>query len=440
MNNPYQNALKQLTAVAGLINLEPAILKRLSRPDNVYRAKLVIKMDNGRKATFPAWRSQHNNALGPYKGGIRYHPGVNEDEVKALSTWMTWKSGVIGLPYGGSKGGITVDPKKLSVGELERLSRAYVQAFAPYIGPWIDVPAPDVNTDGRIMAWMVDEYEKIGGKAIKSKDCVWGNQGVNPRATFTGKPLEIGGSLGRTEATGLGGFYILTQLVKKMKLKPKQTTVAVQGFGNVGFWFAKFAQQAGFQVIAVSDSQGGITSYKSKDKSYKGLDIEKILEWKKKNGTVIGFPGTEKISNQELLELTVDILVPSALENVITDKNADRIKAKTIIEMANGPVTPEADEILQKKGIISVPDVLSNAGGVTVSYFEWVQNLQGYYWEKEEVFAKLEKLMVSAFDRAWTKYSELKNLKKTKFKITMRLAVYALAVERVARAIRVMGR
>ncbi len=434
MANAYKNALKQLDKVAKIINLDKKILAQLSTPDNVFKADLKIKMDSGKISVFKAFRSQHNCALGPYKGGIRYHQNVSEDEVKALSTWMTWKSGVIGLPYGGSKGGIIVDPKKLSAGELERLSRAWVRAFGDKIGPWVDVPAPDVNTDGQIMAWMVDEYVKVqsslqfGGQA-KFKVQKWGNVGVNTRATFTGKPLSIGGSQGRTEATGLGGFYVFREMAKKLKMKPGSTSVAVQGFGNVGYYFAKFAADAGYRVVTVSDSRGGI--YQKN-----GLDINKVLAWKEKTGKVSGFPGTKDISNQALLELAVDVLVPSALENVIDDKNAKNIKAKLIVEMANGPVTPEADEILRSRKIYSVPDVLANAGGVTVSYFEWVQNLQGYYWEKDEVFAKLEKLMVSAFDRAWKKYGELK---KKNIDIDMRMAVYALAVERVAEAMKVMG-
>lgn len=431
MSNPYKNALKQLNQVAKLIKLDRQILEQLSSPDNVFQADLKIKMDSGKFKTFKAFRSQHNNALGPYKGGIRYHSNVTKDEVKALSTWMTWKSGVIGLPYGGAKGGIIVDPKKLSQKELERLSRAWVKAFAKNIGPWVDVPAPDVNTNSQIMAWMINEYEKIQNKTLKNK---WLNMGVNTRATFTGKPIEIGGSQGRTEATGLGGFYIFQELVKKLKLKPVKTTIAVQGFGNVGYWFAKFAHQAGFRVVAISDSKGGIYVPS-------GINPDMTLECKQKTGTVAKCACTDKncsmahgktITNEELLLLDVDILAPSALENVITDKNAKNIKAKAILELANGPVTPEADKILYKKGIIAVPDVLANAGGVTVSYFEWVQNLQGYYWEKEEVFKKLKKKMVSAFNASWEKQKELK--------ADMRMAVYALAVSRVAESMKIMGK
>ena len=432
MSSAYQNALKQLKEVAKILNLDRKITAQLGRPNAVHRAFLKVKMDSGKTAVFKAWRSQHNNALGPYKGGIRYHPNVSEDEVKALSTWMTWKSGIIGLPYGGAKGGIQVDPKKLSEGELERLSRAYVMAFGQYIGPWVDIPAPDVNTTPQIMAWMVSEYEKLNIKNQK-----WGNTGVNSRATFTGKPIEIGGSQGRTEATGLGGVYVLTELARKLKIKNEKLKIGIQGFGNVGYYFALFAEQAGFRVMAVSDSKGGIQVDKGQGNKVISLNIKKAMEWKKKMGNVAGYPGTEKITNEELLELPVDVLVPAALENVITDKNATKIRVRAIVEMANGPVTPEADMILTKRGIISVPDVLANAGGVTVSYFEWVQNLQGYYWEKEEVLAKLEKLMVSAFARTWDKYKEINGSEKPK-KFNMRMGAYALAVDKVAQAMKLL--
>ncbi|KKS79749.1 MAG: Glutamate dehydrogenase [Candidatus Beckwithbacteria bacterium GW2011_GWA2_43_10] len=306
MNNLYQNAVKQLETVAKYINLQGRILEELKSPKRVIKADLRIKMDNGKYQTFKAFRSQHNDAVGPYKGGIRFHPNVSEDEMKALSMWMTWKCSVVGIPFGGAKGGITCDPKSMSEGELERLSRVYIQAIAKHIGPWKDVPAPDVNTSGREMAWMVDEYEKIIGR--------------HEPGVITGKPLELGGSLGRTEATGLGGVYVLEQLRKtwKGRILPKNITIAVQGVGNVGSWFINFAKKAGYQIVAWSNSKGG--EYQNK-----------------------------KITNEELLELPVDVLVPAALENQITQDNAGKIKAKYIIEMANGPVTPEADEVLHEK-------------------------------------------------------------------------------------------
>ena len=394
-NNPFLNAQKQLQAVAKVIDIDKKILDKLMNPDRVVKKALSIKMDNGQTKIFTAFRSQHNNAVGPYKGGIRFHPNVSEDEVKALSMWMTWKCSVVGIPYGGSKGGIICDPKNMSEAELERLSRAYIRAIAKYIGSWKDVPAPDVNTSGREMAWMVDEYEKITGQ--------------HEPGVITGKPIELGGSLGRTEATGLGGFYILEQLRKtwKGRILPKNITLAVQGVGNVGSWFIDYAKKAGYQIVAWSNSKGG--EYRNK-----------------------------KITNEELLELPVDVLVPAALENVITKDNAGKIKAKYIIEMANGPVTPEADEILHRRGIISIPDVLANAGGVTVSYFEWCQNNMGYYWEKDEVFSKLKVIMDKAFMEVWQIYQTKKSLSASR-RINPRMAAYILAVDRVVKAMKMRG-
>ncbi len=429
MNNSYKAAVEQLEDVAKLLQLDRKVVKRLEQPDRIIRKKLSVKMDNGKVREFVAFRSQHNNALGPYKGGIRFHPQVSEAEVKALSMWMTWKCAVAGIPYGGAKGGITVDPKELSQGELERLSRAYVRAIAPFIGYRLDVPAPDVNTNPLVMKWMTDEYIKSQKSKVKS-------QKLNQlRATFTGKPIEDGGSLGRTEATGMGGAIILQQVAKSLKLKAKGTTVAVQGFGNVGYWFSYFAHKAGFKVVAVSDSKGGVYVEE-------GLNPEKTLECKEEKGTISGcycvgsvcdLRHGRPISNEELLQLPVDILVPAALEAVVTHKNAAKIRAKIIIEMANGPVTPEADKILASRGIISVPDVLANAGGVTTSYFEWKQNLTNKKWNKEKVLGELTRTMQKAFARVWNIY---KNKLKTRDQkpITMRMAAYLLAVERVARA------
>jgi len=410
MLDPFTNALTQLAKVAKLIKLDDEMLCRLNKPDKLLTVSIPVKMDDGIVKVFTGYRSQYNNARGPYKGGIRYHQDVCESEVKALSAWMTWKCSIAGIPYGGGKGGIIVDPKNLSQSELERLSRGYIRAIWQFIGPDIDIPAPDVNTTSQIMAWMVDEYSKIIGK--------W------TPAVITAKPIELGGSEGRTEATGQGGVYILEALAEEKKLKSEETNIVIQGFGNVGYYFAKLASDLGFKVIAVSDSKGGI--YKKS-----GLNVEKVFEYKKKNKKVEGYPETKNISNAELLILETDILVPSALENVITKDNADKVKAKYIIEMANGPLTPEADQILHERGVLFVPDVLANAGGVTVSYFEWVQNKKDEHWTKKEVFAKLEPLMKDAFS------SSLKATKK--HNVDMRMGVYSLAVKRVADAMKLKG-
>lgn len=404
MNNPWQNALKQLETVREYVDIPEPIYQKL------ITTKLIageIEVD-GKK--YQAFRSQHNDARGPFKGGIRFHPNVSPDEVKALSMWMTWKCAVAGIPYGGGKGGIIVDPKELTAKQLEELSRAYVRLIANNIGEKVDVPAPDVNTDGRIMAWMLSEYEKIVGH--------------HAPGTFTGKPLELGGSQGRTEATGMGGLYILEKAVQALGMKKQDIRIAVQGFGNVGYYFAKLASDAGYRVVAVSDSRGGVVADK-------GLNVDALMEHKEKTGKVSGFAGTREISNEELLLLPVEVVVPAALENVITADNANKIRAKLLIEMANGPITPEADEILFKNGVVSIPDVLSNAGGVTVSYFEWVQNLYSYYWEKEEVLQRLKRIMDDAFDIIWKVYQDKK--------IPMRTATYVVAVQRVVTAMKLRG-
>ncbi len=401
-NDPYTNAVSQLKQVAEILKLDHKVVERLSIPDKVHKTELEIKMDDGTSKKFQAFRSEHNNSKGPYKGGIRYHHNVSESEVKALSMWMTWKCSVASLPYGGGKGGIIVDPTKLSKGELERLSRAYGKWSVAWAGPWRDVPAPDVNTDGQIMSWMVDEIEKSKTESERMY--------VNWKATFTGKPLAIGGSQGREEATGMGGFYTFENLLAKMKIAKKDVTVAVQGMGNVGFWFAKLASEAGYKVVAISNSKGGIYDAK-------GITIDGNLRNLKQN-----------ITNDELLLLPVTVLVPAALENVITGEVAEKLQAKAVIEMANGPVTPEADAVLAKRGILSVPDVLANSGGVTVSYFEWVQNLHGAVWDKIEVLSRLKVVMDRAFGEMWEKYESLK--------VNLRMAAYANAVARVAEALK----
>jgi len=354
--DPHQNAITQLEAVATLLEdkyldqKEKFIqaIESLKVPNQVLKTNLKLTMDNGETKEFTAFRSEHNNAAGPYKGGIRFHQKVSESEVKALSTWMTWKCAAIGIPYGGAKGGIMVDPRKLSITELERLSRAYVAFLVNYIGPWLDIPAPDVNTNGQVMAWMVDEYQNI-----KIKE---GQLQENPLATFTGKPLNLGGSAGRNEATGLGGVMVLEKLFIELKKQKKfnsrqEITVAIQGFGNVGFWFAKHASDRGYQVVALSDSRGAI--YKKT-----GLDPKAALIHKQNKHTLNGFANAQNLTNEELLTLNVDILVPAALENVIHRDNADQIKATYIIEMANGPITPEADKILLKKNILIIYQIL----------------------------------------------------------------------------------
>jgi len=423
--NAHQNAVTQLEQVAQLLRKEYSgkdqkrfdkAVEKLKTPDRVFEESLNITMDDGSTKEFTAFRSQHDNARGPYKGGIRFHKDVTRDEVMALSTWMTWKCAVTGIPYGGGKGGIIVDPRKLSQGELQRLSRAYARFLAPHVGPWVDIPAPDVNTNGQIMSWMVDEYEKSQIEANKT-------HGENPAATFTGKPLELGGSQGREEATGLGGVYILEQLAEKMQWSnKKKVTVAIQGFGNVGYWFAKHAFDLGYTVVAVSDSKGAIYNEA-------GLNPEKVLADKQKTGKL---SGGKVITNAQLLSLDVMVLVPSALENVINADTADAVKAKTIIEMANGPTTPEADAILEKNNVIVVPDVLANAGGVTVSYFEWAQNLHGYYWSHAEVLEKLQPLMDSAFNEIW-------NVRESS-KQSMRMATYMKAVKSVVDLMLLRGR
>jgi glutamate dehydrogenase/leucine dehydrogenase len=408
--NPFESAQKQLQEVAPFVDVDKNIISRLMQPDRVLKVFLPITMDDGTVQVFEGYRSQHNNSAGPYKGGIRFHEDVSEGEVKALSMWMTWKCAVVGIPLGGGKGGVIVDPKLLSKAELERLSRAYARAISPIIGKDKDVPAPDVNTDGQIMAWMLDEYEQIVGRK---------EPGV-----ITGKPLALGGSKGRTAATGRGGLFALMELAKRLKLEPKQTRVAVQGFGNVGYYFAKLAQAEGYKIVAVSDSKGGVFDEQ-------GLDVEKLVAHKDKTGSVANYAGAQKITNAQLLELDVDVLVPGAFENVIGVENASNVKAKAIIELANGPVTPAADVILHKKGIYFVPDILANAGGVTVSYFEWIQNNYGYYWEEEEVNQKLQRIMSEAFGQVWEIHKQ-KN-------VNLRLAAYILALKRVADAISLRG-
>ncbi|MBF7081541.1 Glu/Leu/Phe/Val dehydrogenase [Desulfallas sp. Bu1-1] len=394
------------------LNLSKSVCEILSEPQRVLTVTIPVQMDDGSVKVFTGYRSQHNNALGPYKGGIRFHHDVNLDEVKALSTWMTLKCAVANIPYGGGKGGVIVNPKTLSRGELERLSRGYIRAIAPVIGADLDIPAPDVGTNGQVMSWMMDEFARI--------------RGYNEFGVITGKPVIVGGSLGRVEATSRGCVFVIREAARVTGLKLKGATVVVQGFGNVGSIAARLLQQEdGCRVLAVSDSTGGIYNPN-------GLDIAAVEEHKARTGSVKGFPGSKEISNEELLTLECDILVPAALENQITGQNAGKIKAKIVAEGANGPTTPEADRILAERKILVLPDVLANSGGVTVSYFEWVQNQYGYYWSEEEVNNRLERKMVEAFNNVYSLYSKRKD-------VDMRGAAYMVAIERISEGMRVRG-
>ncbi|WP_297477354.1 glutamate dehydrogenase [Thermococcus sp.] len=411
--DPFEMAVKQLERAAQYMDISEEALEWLKRPMRIVEVSVPIEMDDGSVKVFTGFRVQHNWARGPTKGGIRWHPAETLSTVKALATWMTWKVAVVDLPYGGGKGGIIVDPKKLSEREQERLARSYIRAVYDVIGPWTDIPAPDVYTNPKIMGWMMDEYETI----MRRKGPAFG--------VITGKPLSIGGSLGRGTATAQGALFAVREAAKALGMDLKGKKIAVQGFGNAGFYMAKLTrEQLGMKVVAVSDSHGAIYNPD-------GLDPDEVLKWKREHGSVKDFPGATNITNEELLELDVDVLAPAAIEEVITEKNADNIKAKIVAEVANGPVTPEADEILHEKGILQIPDFLCNAGGVTVSYFEWVQNINGYYWTEEEVREKLDKKMTKAF---WDVY----NTHKEK-NIHMRDAAYVVAVSKVYQAMKDRG-
>jgi len=402
MKNPYENAMAQLNKVSTIKNFGNDFIACLREPNREIRISIPVKMDDGSLKIFEGYRVQYNNALGPYKGGIRYHADAEINEMKALAFWMTLKCAVAGIPMGGGKGGVTVEPKNLSKGELERLSRGWVRGLADVLGPYKDVPAPDVNTTSEIMALMTDEFEKITGDKT--------------RATFTGKPAGMGGSEGRGPATGLGGFYVFNALRKTLGL-PEKSKVAIQGFGNVGGNAANIFIENGHTVIAVSDSKSAILKED-------GLDLKKVEVHKKNTGSLKDFPGAKNITNEELLELPCDLLIPAAFENVITESNAEKIKAKVILELANGPVTPEADEILFKKNIPVVPDILANSGGVTVSYFEWEQNLKKEHWSEKEVFEKLKKIMEEASRKILDK--------SVKSKTSLRMGAFILALERIS--------
>lgn len=404
-NNPFENAMFQLERATLVKKFDKKLLKILSKPNREITISIPVERDSGETEIFEGYRVQYNNALGPYKGGIRYHQDTDIDEVRALAFWMTLKCAVVNIPMGGGKGGITVDPKKLSKNEIEKLSRGWIKLMSPIIGPKIDVPAPDVNTNPEIMSWMVDEYQKITGDKTG--------------AVITGKPISEGGSEGRTAATGLGGFYVFEKMKEKLKL-PESCNIVIQGFGNVGGHAAEILENHGHHIIAISDSKGAILK---KD----GINIKELNNYKKANGQIKGFPGSVEITNQELLELECDVLIPAALENQITEKNAQNIKTKLILELANGPTTPEADDILLSRGIVVAPDILANAGGVTVSTFEWEQNLKNEHWNEKEVYQKLKIIMDKATENIWQKSIELKT--------DIRRSAFIVALERIEKAI-----
>ncbi|MBX2861616.1 MAG: Glu/Leu/Phe/Val dehydrogenase [Vampirovibrio sp.] len=404
-NETFLMAQQQLDEVAELMNLETGIHERLRYPRKALLVSVPIKLDNGQTRVFSGYRVQHDQTLGPTKGGIRFHHEVNLGEVAALAMWMTWKCSLLNLPYGGAKGGVCCFPEEMSVGEQERLARRYTTEILSIIGPEKDIPAPDMYTNERTMAWIMDTYSNFVGYAVPG--------------VVTGKPVNVGGSLGRGEATGRGVSYLTTRALEKLQWGIEHPTAAIQGFGNVGSVTAKYLDQQGVTVCAVSDVHGAIYNPK-------GLDIPNLMKYVKDNGTIVGFDGSEKIDGSQLLELPVDILVPAAVANVITEKNADKIQAKLIVEGANGPCTPEADRILLKKDVFIIPGILANAGGVVVSYFEWVQDIQHLFWKEEEVTEKLYYLMGRSFD-------EVYHLSQTKG-VDTRTAAMMIGVGRVAAA------
>ena len=409
--NPFEIARKQVKTACDRLNADPAVYEILKSPQRALEVSFPVKLDNGTVKTFTGYRSQHNNAVGPYKGGVRFHPNVNLDEVKALSIWMTIKCCVAGIPYGGGKGGITLDPRDYSEAELERIARAYSEAISPLIGEKIDIPAPDVNTNGKIMSWMVDAYENVVKKSAPG--------------VFTGKPVEFGGSLARTEATGYGVNFAAVQALEKLGKDVKGATYAIQGFGNVGYHTGYYAHQSGAKVVAVSTVDVAIYNEN-------GLDMEALFKEFQEKGFITNEAGYGKeISNAELLALDVDVLAPCALENQLTSENAGKVRAKIVVEGANGPTTPEADAILRQNGVLVVPDILANCGGVVVSYFEWVQNLQGYYWEFDEVQEKETVVLRRAFRDIWNLAQE--------YDVDLRTASYMMSIRRVEKAMKLRG-
>jgi glutamate dehydrogenase (NAD(P)+) len=408
--NPFQDALAQFDAVADIMRLDDGIRAELRTCQHELTVNFPVQMDNGTRRMFMGYRCQHSNALGPYKGGIRYHPDVSLDEVRALATWMTWKCSVVGLPYGGGKGGVIVNPKEISVTELEAVTRRYASEIGPIIGPWKDVPAPDVNTTGQIMAWIMDTYSREHGKLTPG--------------VVTGKPLSLFGSEGRFEATGRGVLYVAQEACPYKGMSLEGASVAVQGFGNAGSVAASLLEDVGARIVAASDTSGGIYNPK-------GFDAHALTRFKREGGRIAESGVGDRITNAELLTLPVDVLVPAAFEGQITEKNAADVKARVILEAANGPISPEADEILNSAGAFVVPDILASAGGVIVSYFEWVQNINGMYWDEEEVNERLHKIITKSFARV-TDVAE-------KQKLPMRRAAYVVAVRRVVDAIETRG-
>jgi glutamate dehydrogenase/leucine dehydrogenase len=400
-NNPWQRALSQLQKTLELTEAHPTLEERLKEPDRVVEVDVPVQMDSGETKTFRGYRVQHNNIRGPYKGGLRFHPQVDLDEAKALAFWMTMKNALVGVPFGGGKGGIEVDPKELSEGELERLTRNFARELAHVIGPEKDVPAPDVGSNAQMMHWIADEYSKHVGEHSPS--------------VVTGKPVEHGGSEGRTEATGYGGGYVLEAMLAKLG-KSNLKTVAIQGFGNVGSYLAEYLAERGFRICALSDSKSGIYAPD-------GIDVKAAEKYKKEKGSLSGFGGSD-IPPESIFSLPVDIIVPAALENAITEMNARDIKAQIVLELANGPTTLEADAILTEKGSIVIPDILANAGGVVVSYFEWEQNRANVKWSKEDVLAKLKEMMESAAERVF-----VESKSRT---ISLRDAAYSVALKSLA--------
>lgn len=413
--NPLESAQKQVKAACDALGLDPAVYEILKEPQRMIEISIPVKMDDGTTKVFKGYRAVHNDAIGPGKGGIRFHPGVNPDEVKALSVWMTFKCGVMGVPYGGGKGGIKVDPQSLSQGELERLSRGYIQGLHKYLGEKIDIPAPDVGSNGQVMAWMADEYNKLTGES---------SLGV-----LTGKPVAWGGSEGRNEATGFGVSVITREAAKKFGIEIEGAKVAVQGFGNVGSYTVKNVQRQGAKIVAIGEWTPSIGTYALYNED--GLDFEDLKTYMDEHKNLVGYPKAKQISLDEFWKLEVDILIPAALENAITAEVAEKVNTKLICEAANGPITPEADEVLNKRGIPVTPDILTNAGGVTVSYFEWVQNLYGYYWSEKEVEEKQEVEMVKAFNDIWAL--------KEEYDVTIREAAYMLSVKKIADVMKLRG-
>ncbi len=405
VEDPWLNAQRQFDAAADLLQLDPGVRGFLREPQRQLIVNFPVKMDDGSIQSFDGYRVQHSLIRGPAKGGIRYHPQVTLNEVKALAMWMTWKCAVVDIPFGGGKGGVIVEPSALSRNELERLTRRYASEISVLIGPERDIPAPDVNTTPQVMAWIMDTVSMASGYSVQ--------------AVVTGKPVAVGGSLGRHAATGRGCAVVALEACRVLGRDPHELTLAVQGFGNVGSIAAGLMADEGFSIRAVSDAQGGIYSET-------GLDVAAVAAHVQRTGSVVGFPGTRPISNAELLEAPVDVLMPAALENQITAANAGRVQATLILEGANGPTTPDADDILQKRGVTVVPDIVANAGGVTVSYFEWVQDLQSFFWEEEEINERLRKIMRKAFSLTWDTAKELS--------VPLRLGAYAVAVQRVAEA------